>query len=101
MYLFLLTLTTIFSDAITGNFAIVKLINQQGVLAYKKINGTYLLNDFLNHTDIRHQIQLRTNSNLRIPLYAMTHSQLFVRYRAINPLKSLSDDLRSSSSLST
>ena len=27
-----------------------KLINQQeGILAYKVINGTYLLNDFLNH----------------------------------------------------
>ena len=36
-----------------------KLINQQeGILAYKVINGTYLLNDFLNHGDVRHQIQI-------------------------------------------
>ena len=37
-----------------------KLINQQdGILAYKVINGTYLLNDFLNHGDVRYQIQLQ------------------------------------------
>ena len=37
-----------------------KLINQQeGMLAYKVINGTYLLNDFLNHGDVGHQIQLK------------------------------------------
>ena len=36
-----------------------KLINQQeGILAYKVINGTYLLNDFLNHGDVRHQTNL-------------------------------------------
>ena len=34
-----------------------KLINQQeGILAYKVIDGTYLLNDFLNLGDVRHQI---------------------------------------------
>ena len=32
-----------------------KLIKQQeGILAYKVINGTYLLNDFLNHGDVGH-----------------------------------------------
>ena len=37
-----------------------KLINQQeGILAYKVINGSYLLNDFLNRGDVGHQIQLR------------------------------------------
>ena len=37
-----------------------KLINQQeGILAYKVINGTFLLNDFLNHGEVRHQIQLK------------------------------------------
>ena len=61
-----------------------KLINQQeGILAYKVINGTYLLNDFLNRGDVGHQIQLRNGGDLRIPLYAATQSQLFVRYRAI------------------
>ena len=61
-----------------------KLINQhEGILAYKVINGTYLLNDFLNHGDVGHQIQLRNGGDLRIPLYAATQSQLFVRYRAI------------------
>ena len=29
---------------------------QEGILAYKVINGTYLLSDFLNHGDVRHQI---------------------------------------------
>ena len=34
-----------------------KLINQQdGILAYKVTNGTFLLNDFLNHEEVRHQI---------------------------------------------
>ena len=58
-----------------------ELINQQeGMLAYKVINGTFLLNDFLNRGDVRHQIQLRNIGYLRIPLYATTHCQLFVRY---------------------
>ena len=58
-----------------------KLINQQeGILAYKVINDTYLLNNFLNHGDVRHQIQLRNIGNLRIPLYGATQSQLFVSY---------------------
>ena len=44
-----------------------KLINQQeGILAYKVINGTYLLNDFLNHGDVWHQIQLRNIGDLRV-----------------------------------
>ena len=79
-----------------------KLINQQeGVLVYKVINDTYLLNNFLNHGDITHQIQLRNIGDLRIPLYAATQSQLFVRYRGINTWNGLSGDLRSSSSLCT
>ena len=52
-----------------------KLINQQeGILAYKVINGTYLLNDFLNHGDVGHQIQLGNGGDIRIPLYAATQS---------------------------
>ena len=79
-----------------------KLINQQeSMLTYKVINGTYLLNDFLNHRDVRHQIQHRNIGDLRIPLYTATQSQLFVRYRAINTWNGLSGDLRSSSSLCT
>ena len=79
-----------------------KLINQQeGILAYKVINGTYLLNDFLTHGEVRHQIQLRNIGDLRIPLYTATQSQLFVRYRAINTCNGLSGDLRSSSSVCT
>ena len=79
-----------------------KLINQQeGILAYKVINGTYLLNDFLNHEDVRHQIQLRNIGALRIPLYEATQFQRFVRYRAINTWNGLSGDLCSSSSLCT
>ena len=79
-----------------------KLINQQeGILAYKVINGTYLLNDFLNHGDVGHQIQLRNGGDLRIPLNAATQSQLFVHYRVIQTWNGLSGDLRSSSSLCT
>ena len=79
-----------------------KLINQQdGILAYKVINGTYLLNDFRNHGEVRHQIQLRYIVDLRIPLYTATQSQLFVRYRAINTCNGLSGDLHISSSLCT
>ena len=76
-----------------------KLIDkQEGILAYKVINGTYLLNDFLNHVDVnpRHQIQLRNIGDLRIPLYAANQSQLLVRYKAINTWNGLSGDLRSS-----
>ena len=74
-----------------------KLINQQeGILAYKVNNGTYLLNEFLNHGDFGHQIQLRNIRDLRIPLYAATQSQLFVHYRAINAWNGLSGDLHSS-----
>ena len=53
-----------------------KLINQQqGILGYRVINGTYLLNDLFNNGDVRYQIQLRNFGDLRIPLYATTHSQ--------------------------
>ena len=83
-------------------FPLDKLINQQeGILAYKVINGTYLLNYFLNHGDVRHQIQHRNIGDTRIPLYEITQSQRFVRYRAINTWNDLSGDLRSSSSLCT
>ena len=79
-----------------------KLINQQeGILAYKVINGTYLLNDFLNHGEVRHQIQLRNIGDLRIPLYTATQSQLFVLCRAIKTWNGLSGDLHNSSSLCT
>ena len=60
------------------------------LLAYKVMNGTFLLNDFLNHGEVRHQIQLRNIGHLRIPLYTETHSELFVLDRAINTWKGLS-----------
>ena len=65
------------------------------------INDTYLLGDIL--TD-RHELdycQLRNYENLRTPLHSTTHSQLFIRYRAIKTWNSLPGDLRSSSSLSS
>ena len=84
------------------NLPLDKLSNQQeGILAYKVINGTYLLNDFLYHGDVGHQIQLRNIGDLRIPLYAATQSQLFVGYRAVITCNGLSGDLRSSSALCT
>ena len=79
-----------------------KLINQQkSILAYKVFNDTYLLNEFLDNGDVRNQIQLRNNGELRIPLCATTNSQLFVRYRAINTWNGLLGDMHSSSSLCT
>ena len=68
-----------------------KLINQQdGILAYKVINGTYLL-----ITNLEDCYQLRNYENQTIPLHSMTHSQLFIRYRAIKSCNSLPGDLRS------
>ena len=61
-----------------------KLINQQeGILAYKVINGTYLLGDILTDRHELDHYQLRNNENLRLPLHSTTHSQLFIRYRDI------------------
>ena len=52
------------------------LINQQeGIHAYKVINGTCLLNDFLDFGDVRNQIQLINIGDLRIPLYKQQHVQ--------------------------
>ena len=64
-----------------------KQINQQeGILAYKVINGTYLYlaTCYVSGEDVSHQIQLRNIGDVRIPLYTATQYQLFVRYRAIN-----------------
>ena len=78
-----------------------KLINQQeGILAYKVINGTYLLGDILTDRHELDHYQLKNYENLRIPLHSTTYSQLFIRYRAIKTSNSLPGDLRSASSLS-
>ena len=64
------------------NLPLDKLINQQeGTLAYKVI--TYLLGDILTDRHDLHHYQLRNDENLRFPLHSTTHSQLFIRYRAI------------------
>ena len=61
-----------------------KLINQQEeILAYKVINGKYLLGDILTDRHELDHYQLRKYENLRIPLHSTSHSQLFIRYRAI------------------
>ena len=63
-----------------------KLINQQeGILAYKVISGTYVLGDILTERRDLNHYQLRNDKNLRIPLYSTTHSQLlfFFRCRAM------------------
>ena len=67
-----------------------KFINQQeGILAYKVINGTYLLGDILTDRHDLHHYQLRNYENRRIPQHSTTHSQLFIRYRAIKTWNSL------------
>ena len=75
-----------------------KLINrQEGILAYKVINGTYLLGDILTDRHELDHYQLRNYENLRIPLHSTTQSQLFIRHRAIKTWNSLPGDLRSAS----
>ena len=78
-----------------------KLINQQeGILAHKVINGTYLLGDILTDRHELDHYQLRNYENLRITLHSTTRSQLnFIRYRAIKTWNSLPGDSRSASSL--
>ena len=79
-----------------------KLINQQeGILAYKVINGMYLLEDNLTDRHELHHYQLRNDENLRIPLHSTTHSQLFIRFRAIKTWNSLPGNLHRASSLSS
>ena len=79
-----------------------KLINQQeGILAYTVINGTYLLGDILTDGHELDHYQLRNYEYLRIPLHSTTHRQLFIRYRAIITWNSLPGDLRSAASLSS
>ena len=97
------------SNRTRGIFSIIKksnpldkLINQQeGILAYKVINSTNLLGDILTDRHELDHYQLRNYENLRIPLHSTTHSQLFIRYRAIKTWNSLPGDLRSASSLSS
>ena len=56
-----------------------KLINQQeGILAYKVINGTYLLADILTDIHGLEHYQLRNYENLRIPLHLMTQSIIYL-----------------------
>ena len=53
------------------NLPLDKLINQQeGILAYKVINGTYLLCDILTDRHELDNYQLRNYENLRIPLHS-------------------------------
>ena len=78
------------------------MINQQeGILAYEVINGTYLLGDILTDRHELDHYQLRNYENIRISLHSTTHSQLFIRYRAIKTWNSLPGDLHSASSLSS
>ena len=79
-----------------------KLINnQEGILAYKGINGTYLLVDILTDTLDLHHCQLKKYKNLRNPLHLTTHSQLFICYRSMKTWNILRDDLRSASFLTS
>ena len=66
------------------------MINQQeGILAYKMITGTYLLGDILTDRHELDHYQLVNYENLRIPLHSTTRSQLFIHYRAIKTWNSL------------
>ena len=58
-----------------------KLIKQQeGILAYKVISGTYLLADILTDRHELDHYQRINYENIRIKLHSTTHSQLFIRY---------------------
>ena len=71
--------------------------HQEEIIAYKVINGTYLLNDILTDRLDLHHYQLRNDENSGIPL----HSTIFIRYRSIKTCNSFPDDLRSASSLTS
>ena len=65
-----------------------KLINkEEGILAYKVINGTYLLKDFLNHGDVGHQTQLRNGGDLRLYIYHYMQKLNLNSLFAIEPSK--------------
>ena len=51
------------------------IIQQEGILAYKVINGRYLLGDILTDRHDLLRYQLRNDENLRIPLHSTTHMQ--------------------------
>ena len=56
-----------------------KLINQQeGILAYKVINDTYLLGDILTDRHELDHYQLRNYENLRIPLHSSNDTQSII-----------------------
>ena len=56
-----------------------KSINQQeGIVVYKVISGTYLFDDILTDSHDLHHYQFINDENLRIPLRSMTHNYLFV-----------------------
>ena len=80
-----------------------ELINQQeGILAYKVINGTYLLGDILTDRHELDHYQLRNYENLRILLHSTAQSIInFIHYRDVKTWNSLPGDLRSASSLSS
>ena len=67
----------------------------EGILAYKVINGIYLLGDIFTDRHELDHYQLKNYENIRIPLHSTSHSQLFIRYRASKTWNSLPGDLRS------
>ena len=79
---------------------LAKLIKlHEGIVAYKVNTGQYLLGNFLTDGLVDRHYQLRNDGDLRIPLHTTTHTQQFIRYRAITTWNNLPDNLRSSSSL--
>ena len=49
------------------------------------INGSYMLNDFLNHGDVGHQIQLRNDGDLRILLFSSHQQHILNSLFSIDP----------------
>ena len=74
---------------------------QEGILAYTVNSGQYLLGNFLTVGHVGRHYQIRNNANMRIPLYATTHAQQFIRYRAIKTRNNSPENLRSSPSLNS
>ena len=66
-----------------------------------QINATYLIGDILTERHELDHYKPGNCVNLRIPLHSTTHSQLFIRYRAIKTWNSLPGDLHSASPLSS
>jgi len=68
------------------------------IFAFKDINNLIDSNNFLTFNN-NPQYNLRNNDNLRIPQTSNTHSQKFLKYRAVKDWNAISIDIKQSNTL--